>query len=134
MASFRLERAANLIRQEISRLIMQGDVKDPRVNSLVVVNRVEVSKDLDYARIFVSGYFDDEELNLCVTGLNSAGGFIQSRLAKRFSFRNTPKLRFIADRSIRQGFEITERLKHLDDNNPAANPASDEELRTDPDR
>lgn len=122
MATFRLERAANLIRQEVSQLITQGGIKDPRVNSLVVVNRVEVSKDLDFARVYVSGYFDDQELDLCVEGLNSASGFIQSRLAKRFSFRNTPKLRFIGDRSLQQGFEITERLKHLD-----------EETRTDPD-
>ncbi len=123
MATFRLERAANLIRQEVSLLITQGSIKDPRVNSLVVVNRVDVSKDLDFARVYVSGYFDDQELELCVEGLNSASGFIQSRLAKRFSFRNTPKLRFIGDRSLQQGFEITERLKHLD-----------EETRTDPDR
>ena len=115
MATFRLERAANLIRQEVSQLINQGEVKDPRVNSLVVVNRVEVSRDLDHARIHVSGYFDDDELDRCVIGLNSAAGFIQSRLARRFNFRNTPRIRFIADRTLQQGFEITERLKSLDE-------------------
>ena len=132
MAGFRLERAANLIRQEVSQLITQGSVKDPRVNSLIVVNRVEVSRDFDFARIYVSGYLESQELDRCVEGLNSASGFIQSKLAKRFNFRNTPKLRFLADHSIEEGFEITQRLKHLESSVETLN--SDEEPGTDPDR
>lgn len=103
-----------MIRQEISLLISQGEVKDPRVDSMVAVTRVEVSKDLDFARVYVSGYLDESELERCVEGLNSAGGFIQSKLAKRVSFRNTPKLRFFADHTIQEGFEMTQRLRHLD--------------------
>ena len=114
MATFRLERAANMIRQEISLLISQGEVKDPRVDSLAAVTRVEVSKDLDFARVYVSGYLDEADLERCVQGLNNAGGFIQSRLAKRFNFRNTPKLRFFEDHTIEEGFEMTQRLKKLD--------------------
>lgn len=114
MATFRRERAANLIRQEISQLISQGEVKDPRVDSMAAVTRVEVSKDLDFARVYVSGYLDEAGLERCVEGLNSAGGFIQSKLAKRFSFRNTPKLRFIEDHTIEAGFEMTQRLRQLE--------------------
>ncbi len=114
MASFRRERIANLIREEVSRLILRGEIKDPRVDTLVSVHRVEVSKDLDTARLFVGGFLDEAALETCVEGLNSAAGFIQARLARAIQTRNTPKIRFSLDRSIEEGFAMNQRLKELE--------------------
>ncbi len=56
---------------------------------------------------------DEKELETAVEGLSSAAGFIQSHIARRVKLRLTPVLRFIADKGIREGFEMTEKIKGL---------------------
>ena len=55
MSEFRIQRAEKLIQEEISKMIVTGKIKDPRVNRLVSITRVTVSSDLGYAKIYVSG-------------------------------------------------------------------------------
>lgn len=125
------------LRSEISTLILGGEIKDPRIGPLVSVTRVEVAKDASTARVFVSTFGLPAEsegatvdaagvsspetstakaikrLDEAVAGLQSAAGFVQSHLAKRIHTRLTPRLHFIADRGIREGFEMTERIRSL---------------------
>lgn len=97
--------------EEIGRLIVEKEIKDPRVSSLLSVSGVSVSKDLAYATVRVSGYVSHKRLEKSVNALNGAAGFVQARLAKKLKFRTTPKLRFVADHSIEQGFEVTRHLR-----------------------
>ena len=131
MASFRRERIANLIREEVSRLILQGEIKDPRVDCLVSIHRVEVSRDLDTARIYVGGFLDNDVLETSVEGLNSAGGFVQARLAKAIQTRNTPKVRFFPDHSIEEGFDVNRRLSGLETGGAETTSAERPHERTD---
>ncbi len=126
MSNHRLQKVENQITHIISELIMKGEVKDYRVNSLLSVSAVEVSRDLSYAKVRVSGFMDERKLDEAVEGLNSAAGFIQSALGRRIKTRNTPKLRFFPDHGISEGFDITQRLKDLTGNEP--------ETGTDPDQ
>lgn len=113
MANVRLRRVESLLREEISSLILRNEVKDPRVDPLVSISGVDVSKDLAYAKVRVSGFKERDELEEAVRGLNHASGFIQQQLGKKLRFRNTPRLSFLADHSIEEGFEVNRSLKEL---------------------
>ena len=135
MDDIRLRRVEEQLRDLISGLILGEEIKDPRVGPFVSVTRVEAARDLSYAKVFVStfsstpseaiadsasatgsvGSADPEaaRLALAVAGLANAAGFIQSRLAKLMKTRLTPKLSFVADKGIKEGFELNERMKGL---------------------
>lgn len=111
MNSYRLRRIESLLGEEIGRLIIEQEIKDPRVSSMISVSGVQVSKDLVYAKVRVSGFVSYKQLEKAVTALNGARGFIQARLGKKLKFRTTPRLTFIADHSIQEGFEVNRHLK-----------------------
>lgn len=113
MSGFRLQKVENQISQIISEMILKGEIKDHRVSSLLSISAVEVSRDLGYAKVRISGFVEDRQLREGVEGLNSAAGFIQSILGKKLRTRNTPKLSFILDKGIAEGFEITRKLKEV---------------------
>lgn len=82
MGEFRLDKLGEQIREEISNMILGGKIKDPRVSTFLSINKVEVSRDLGYAKVFVSSFMKDTETKQGVRGLESAAGFIQSILGK----------------------------------------------------
>jgi ribosome-binding factor A len=126
----RLRRVEGELRDIIAELIIGGQVKDPRVGPFVSVTRVEAARDLSAAKVFVSVFpraaaaggdapeagdaaADEKALELAVEGLRNAAGFIQSQLARRLKTRLTPRLNFLADKGIKEGFELNERMKGL---------------------
>ncbi|MDR2662498.1 MAG: 30S ribosome-binding factor RbfA [Treponema sp.] len=113
MTSFRTSRVGSLIREKIGELIVGGRIKDPRVDTFLSVTRVEVSRDLAYADVFVSSYKTEPGLARGVEGLQSAAGFIQAQLAKTMHIRATPHLRFHEDTGIREGFELVQKIERL---------------------
>ena len=113
MSEFRLKRVESLIRDQISNLIMRGVIKDPRVDTLLSVSHVKVSKDLAYADIFVSSIRSEKRTERAVEALNHAAGFIQHKLRGKLHLRNTPILRFKQDVGIAEGFKMTQKLKGL---------------------
>ena len=73
MGQYRIQRLNDQLRDEISKLILRGDVKDPRVNTFLSINRVEVTQDLSYGKVFVSSFLTDGDVKLGVDGLNLLG-------------------------------------------------------------
>lgn len=127
MGEFRMLRLGNQIRDEISALISRGQVKDPRVSTFLNVNRVEVSRDLSFATVYVSSFLPDSRLKLGVDGLNSASGFIQSSIAKKLTIRKFPRLTFVVDEGMKEGFMMVNKLNRLEASENAARAASGEE-------
>ncbi|MDR1785378.1 MAG: 30S ribosome-binding factor RbfA [Spirochaetaceae bacterium] len=119
MGSFRMERLASGLRDEISAMILSGVIKDRRVSAFLSVNRVEVSSDLSYAKVWVSSFENESRLNRGVEGLQSAAGFIQTVLSKKLRLCQFPRLTFIPDRSIKEGFEMVKKLDSLVNSAPA---------------
>ena len=113
MGEYRLIRLGEQIRGEIANLILRGDIKDPRVNQFLTINRVEVVSDLAYAKVFVSTFMADNQLAKGVAGLQSAAVFIQSSIAKKLRIRQFPKLTFVADTSLKDGFNMVKKLDEL---------------------
>ena len=112
MGEFRTERVGRLIQEKIGSLIVEGKIKDPRVNPFLSVAGVKVSRDFSFADVYISTFKPETSLARGVAGLQSAAGFIQSRLAHEMKIRVTPHLRFHEDLSIRDGFEM---IKKIDD-------------------
>jgi ribosome-binding factor A len=113
MDELRLKRVENLLRDGISSMILSDELKDPRVSTFTSVVDVHLSKDLGYAKVFVSSYQSEEILKESVAALNHAAGFIQGRLSRRLRLRVTPKLTFVPDSSIREGFDLTHKIEEL---------------------
>ncbi len=114
MGQYRLLRLGEQLRQEIATMIMRHEVKDPRVNEFLSINRVEVAGDLAYAKVYVSSFMDDNSVRRGVEGLQSAAGFIQSTIAKKLTIYKFPKLTFIADFSMKDGYEMVQKLNNLE--------------------
>ncbi|MBE6350055.1 MAG: 30S ribosome-binding factor RbfA [Spirochaetaceae bacterium] len=114
MSEFRLIRLGEQIRDEISRMILMQKIKDPRVSTFLSINRVEVSGDLGYAKVYVSSFMSQKETAKGVKGLECASGFIQTTLSKKLHIRQFPKLQFIVDTSIQEGFEMVSKLNALE--------------------
>lgn len=119
MASFRTERLAQMIQQKISSYILEGRIKDSRVNSFASITKVDVSKDLSYADVYVSDIRginstnDSTHLKKTADGLQSAAGFIQSQLNAEMHIRKIPHLRFHADTSISESFDLIKKIDEL---------------------
>ncbi len=106
MSEFRIQRAEKIIQEEIGKMIVTGKIKDPRINRLISVSRVSVSKDLGYGKVYISGFCSEKEVEKSVAALNHAVGFIQGTIGKKLKTRLTPRLKFFKDDSLREGFEI----------------------------
>ncbi len=114
MGQYRLQRLNDQLRDEISQLILRQEVKDPRVNSFLSINRVEITNDLAYAKCYVSTFLTDHQLKNGVDGLNAAAGFIQREIAKKLRIRQFPKLQFIVDSGMKEGFNMVQKLNQLE--------------------
>ena len=114
MGEDRLIRLGEQLREEISQLILRQQIKDPRVSTFLTINHVEIVRDLSYAKVNVSSFLPDEQVERGVAGLQSAAGVIQSTIAKKLRIRQFPKLTFVADKSIKQGFEMVKKLEKLE--------------------
>jgi len=109
----RVSRVASLIKQEISQMLLHG-IKDNRVGiGMVSVTDVDVSGDLQHAKIFVSIYGSDQVRSETMAGLRSATGYVRSELGHRIRLRRTPEVIFIEDRSLERGTEIISLLNKL---------------------
>ena len=113
MGQYRIQRLNDQLRDEISNLILKGEVKDPRVSNFLSINRVEVTTDLGYAKVYVSSFLPDNQVEKGVNGLNAAAGFIQREIAKKLRIRQFPKLQFLVDSGMKEGFTMVQKLNQL---------------------
>jgi ribosome-binding factor A len=112
VGSARLRRVDEAVRAVLSDAIAT-DLKDPRVG-FITVTSVETSPDLRHARVFVSVLGSDEERQMSLTGLDSAHGFLQGKVARELRLKHTPTLDFRYDPSIDTGMRISELLDEED--------------------
>ncbi len=111
----RVSRVAELIRREVSQMLLNG-IKDDRVGSgMVSVTDVDVSGDLQHAKIYVSIYGSDEAREETMAGLKSATGYVRSELGSRVRLRRTPEVIFLEDRSIERGNKVLSLLNQIQD-------------------
>ncbi|MBD1927900.1 30S ribosome-binding factor RbfA [Trichocoleus sp. FACHB-90] len=111
--SRRVSRVSALIKREISQLLLQ-EIKDDRVGAgMVSVTDVDVSGDLQHAKIFVSIYGTDEAKAETMDGLKAATGFVRRELGQRLGLRRTPEIMFLEDESLERGDRLLSLINQL---------------------
>lgn len=109
MANMRATRVAEQMKKELGD-ILSRKIKDPRVG-FVTVTDVEVTGDLQQAKVYITVLGDEEKKQDTLKGLAKANGFIRSEIGRRIRLRKTPELLFEFDESIEYGNRI-ETLLH----------------------
>lgn len=112
MANYRLGRINQEIKKEISNII-ENDLKDPRLNAMVSLTKVDTTNDLKRSKVFVSIFGDDDAKESTFTALENSSGFIRKELSQRLNLRNTPEIIFKIDNSIDNGMRIDRILKKI---------------------
>jgi ribosome-binding factor A len=109
----RVARVAELIKREVSHMLLQ-EIKDDRVGTgMASVTEVVVSGDLQHARIFVSIYGTDEARMETMAGLEAAKGYVRREIGQRLSLRRTPEIVFQEDRSFERSVTVLSLLNQL---------------------
>jgi len=89
-----------------------AELNDPRIRD-VTVTYVEMSADLRHAKVHVSVMGDETRQQLSLSGLRSAAGFLQSKIAKRIDTRYTPKIEFFLDQGVKKSIEVARILREV---------------------
>lgn len=115
MAKYRSGRINEEIKRELSSII-QNDLKDPRLSAMISVTKVDVTKDLRYAKVFVSIFGKEEEKSSTINALKSSAGFMRKEIGHRINLRYTPELIIELDNSIEHGMHIDSLLQKIKEN------------------
>ena len=106
-------RVSQLLKQEISSMILFGEIKDPRIQNVFITN-VEVSKDLSNAKIYFkimeNSNYDFKEIERV---FNRAGNFIRNTLFRRLSLKKPINLKFFYDNSDEYAKKIDQIIEKI---------------------
>lgn len=108
----RQEQIRHMLIEEVSDMLRK-DLKDPRLGFITVTD-AEVSRDLRYAKVYVSILGTEEEKKASMEALRRAAGLVRGEFARRAHLRVAPELDFRFDEGIAKGARIFELLKQLE--------------------
>jgi len=114
MARIRVSRVGEQIKKELSEII-QREIKDPRIG-FVTITTVEMSGDLQMAKVYVSVMGSENEKQQTLAALEKAKGYMRSEIGKRIRLRYTPELIFVMDQSLEHSEHINKLLKDVKEN------------------
>lgn len=129
MAINRTDRLNSLLKEVISDVIKR-QVKNPLVAELTTVTRVDITKDLKHAKVYVSVIGDEHVQKKTLEALTSAAGFIAVNSSKEVVMRFFPALHFYLDDSVDKHMRIEEILKEIheeEEGRPKGNNEDDRE-------
>ena len=111
MSQARASRVADQIQRELA-LVFQREMKDPRLG-IATVSAVEVTNDLQNAKVFVTflGKDEQEEIDAALEVVRGAAGFLRSKIAQEMRMRSVPSLRFFYDKSIKEGQRMSDLIE-----------------------
>ena len=107
----RTDRIASEIMREVEKIIRE-DVSDPRTDCMFSITHVDVTRDLRYAKVYISIY-EEEKRAPMMKALKTAAGFIRHNLGRRVQLRYTPELVFELDDSLKYGAHMYDLLSRL---------------------
>ncbi len=110
----RYDRIAQALKKELSSII-HDELKDPRLG-FVTLTKIELTRDLRFAKVFYSVLGKEEEHKKTKEALDSSLGFIRRLIAQRIRLRLTPEFLFKEDRSSEYSVRIEEILNELKNN------------------
>ena len=118
-ANHRHLRVAEEIAHEINAMLA-GELKDPRLEGMVVVSEVRVQEDMKHARVFVSAQGSQREQGDAIKALEHAAAYIRREMIERLQLRRVPELHFTLDLSQEHVQRIEQLLKDMNKGKPSA--------------
>ncbi len=112
MAKDRLSSINTEFKKALSEIIFT-EMEDPRISRMTSVTHVELSKDLKYAKAYISVFDTDKKRNSTIETLTHAQHFIKNEIGRRIRIRRLPEIKFILDGSIEYSSKISEILKKV---------------------
>ena len=110
----RIERLNSLLKEVISEVVTQ-DVRNPKMNALITIIGVDISKDLHNAKVYVSVIGTTEAKKETIKALQSAAGFISVQASKKVTLRYFPTLTFHLDSAVDEHIRIDALLEKIHD-------------------
>lgn len=122
--SDRLRRVEQMLRRELSGVIIEGELRDPRLAqaAAISVTGVKVSADLSSARVYIDVLSSERSVDSVLAALNAGKSAVRARLSKRVQLKRIPSLSFHHDASIEHGVAIERVLAELADERKASDP------------
>lgn len=110
LGSKRSLRVGDMILKEISDMLVKGNLRDPRIES-VVLTGIKLTDDLGFARVYFTVIGEGFDREKVADGLQSASTYIKRELSRRLRIRKIPEVRFEFDESLQEGYRIDELLR-----------------------
>ena len=114
----RHERIGEEIAHEINAMLA-GELKDPRLEGMVVVSEVRVQPDMKQARVFINARGTSKEQADAIKALEHAAGYIRSEIIERLQVRRLPELHFALDLSEERVARVEQLLREVKKDKPA---------------
>lgn len=108
----RTDRLNSLLKEVISEVIKR-DVRNPHIGPLVTVTRVQITKDLHYAKVYISVIGSEQEKEETLRALQTAAGFIAVNSSHKVTMRYFPALTFKLDDSVDKHMRIEKLLGEI---------------------
>lgn len=112
MSYKRSDRVGDLIKEEIASMILNGEIKDPRIG-FVTITHVALTPDMKDAKVYFSQIGTNADKDKSRKGLNNACGYIRRNLAKRLDLRHIPTVTFFFDDSLEYSDHIEKVIKGI---------------------
>lgn len=113
----RASRQAEELRRGLDAII-RNEIKDPRIPEMFTILKVDLTRDLKYAKVYISVMLQEEaEKKAMLKALKGASGFIRRELGKKVIIRSMPELTFVLDDSIEYSVHINQLLEKIASDN-----------------
>ena len=126
--SIKNTRVNSEVQKELSLII--ADLKDPRIDPMATVTDVSVTPDLKYCTAYISVMGGDENAENTMAGLQNAVGHIRHELAERVNLRITPEIKFVLDKSLEYGINMSKLIEEVIAKDDAAREMRNQEETT----
>jgi ribosome-binding factor A len=123
---YRPDRVGDQIRQELSEMLTRGDVHDPGIG-FITLTRVQVSPDLQLARVFYTTLGDPEARRETAKALVRATPFVRRQIGARLRLRRVPEVEFRFDEAVQHQDRIEQILRDLREEEAARAPRDDDD-------
>ena len=110
----RSKRVGEQLMREVSNMISVGEVKDPRISSVVITN-FYLSDDMGYLKLYFTKISEDFDIKTIEGCLNSASGYIRKKIGDKLRLKKMPKIVFEFDSVLEKGYKIDELIREVKD-------------------
>src|SRR5690348_9752911 len=108
--SRRTEMLGSTIRRELMQIIMR-ELDDPRLTGMPSITRVLVTRDLEYADVFVTVMGTPGQQTAALNALKHSAGMMRAKLTRLLSIRQAPYLRFQLDEGLKKELAVLDLLE-----------------------